>query len=84
MAYMVYTDYQGDRVLPEEVEYFKELEDALRRANEMKEELQYSDEWELGDEFDEGELTDAENDILFVNRDTGMEAYVSIHSFALR
>lgn len=84
MAYMVYTDYQEDRIIPEEVEHFRELDDALRRANELKEEFQHSDEWELGDEFDEGELTDAGNDILFINKKTGMEAYVSIHSFTLR
>lgn len=84
MAYMVYTDYQEDRILPEEAEYYKELDDALKRANEMKAELQNSEEWELGDEFDEEELTDSENDVLFIRKETGMEAYVSIHSFTLR
>lgn len=84
MAYMVYTDYQEDRILPEEAEYYKELDDALKRANEMKTELQNSGEWELGDEFDEEELTDSENDVLFIHKETGMEAYVSIHSFTLR
>lgn len=84
MPYMVYTDYQEDRVLPEEVEHFRELEDALKRANEMKDELQYSGEWEFGDEFDEGELTDSENDVLLIHKETGLEAYVSIHSFELK
>lgn len=79
-AYVVYVDYQDDRVLPEEAEYFYELEDALNRANELKNEFQYSDEWELGDEFDEGELTDTENDVVFINKKTCMKACVSIHS----
>lgn len=84
MAYMVYTDYEDCRVSPEEVEYFKELGDALERANEMKNELQLSDDWVLGDEFDEGELTDAGNTVLFIQKGTGLEAYVSIHSFELK
>lgn len=84
MAYMVYVDYQEDRILPEEIEYFRELDDALKRANELKDEFCNSDEWELGDEFDAGELTDSENDVLFIHKITGMEAYVSIHSFELK
>ena len=47
MAYMVYVDYQEDRILPEEIEYFRELDDALKRANELKDEFCNSDEWEL-------------------------------------
>ena len=84
MAYMVYADHQDDRVLPEEVEYFGRLEDALKRVNELKAEFQDSEDWELGDEFDEGDITDSENDILFINKETGMEAYVAIHSFVLK
>lgn len=84
MAYMVYVDYQEDRILPEEIEHFKELDDALQRANELKDDFYNSDEWELGDEFDAGELTDSENDVLFIHKKTGMEAYVSIHSFELK
>lgn len=81
MPYIVYVDYQEERVLPEGAEHFKSLEKALERANELKEEFQYSDDWELSEEFDEGELTDSENDVLFIHKITGMEAYVSIHSF---
>lgn len=84
MPYMVYTDYEDCRVSPDEVEHFRELGDALERANEMKDELQCSDDWELGDEFDEGELTDAENTVLFIHKGTGLEAYVAIHSFELK
>lgn len=84
MAYMVYVDYQEENVLPEEIEYFEKLEDALERANELKDEFQNSDEWIFGDEFDEGELTDSENDVLFIHKNTCMEAYVSIHSFEMK
>ncbi len=84
MAYMVYVDYQEDRILPEEIEYFRELNNALKRVNELKDDFYNSDEWELGDEFDVGELTDSENDVLFIHKKTGMEAYVSIHSFELK
>lgn len=84
MAYMVYVDYQEERVFPAEIEHFKNLEDALERANELKEEFQDSDDWEIGDEFDEGEITDSENDVLFIHKVTKTEAYVAIHSFALK
>ena len=80
MAYMVYTDYQEDRILPEEAEYYKELDDALKRANEMKAELQNSGEWELGEEFDEEELTDSENDVLFIHKETGVSYRITCNN----
>lgn len=84
MPYMVYVDYQEDRVLPEDAEHFKKLDDALKRVNELKTELKNSDSWGLGEGFDQGEITDPENDVLFINKETGMEAYVSIHSFEFK
>lgn len=84
IAYMVYEDYQDERILPEEAEYFKKIEEALKRFDELKAEFQDSDDWELGNEFNEGDITDFGNDILFINKNTGLEAYLAIHSFVLK
>jgi len=85
-AYMVYVDYQEDRVIPENVEFFRKSGDAIRRFNELIKEFKDSSIWKFSDDFNIEIITNPkspENYILFVN-ESSMEAYVSIHTFDLK
>lgn len=76
--YMVYVDMEDERAHPAEVELFIDKEKAIARANELKNKYQYSSDWELADEFDAEDLTDANNSILFIHKKYCCELTVDI------
>ena len=80
--YEVYIDYQFDRVTPQEIEYFIEKQNAINRFNELKNSM--NPDWELDDEYDEEDITDVNNCILFTHKGSGEECYIEIYEIEVK
>lgn len=84
VAYAVYTEYQEERLDTSYMKFFINKDKAIKEANNQKEELQYSNEWELADEFDSDDLTDSDNAITFIHKIFRLEATVRIDTIEIK
>lgn len=78
-VYIVYVDYEEERLHPTDIEYYKKPGDAIKRANEIKDSFLNSSNWCLEDGAYAGEITKPDASIMFYNRDSYLEAYVLIY-----
>lgn len=82
--YVVYEEYQDERLTTGDMDFFANKEEAIDEFNSRKEDFQYNDEWELSDEFDAEDVTDSDNAVLFIHKTTGLEAYVNIETIKVQ
>ena len=78
--YIVYEEYQEERLSPDDMKFFTNKEQAIEEFNARKNNFLYNSEWEIFDEFDRDDVTDVNNAILFNHKTTQLGMYVNIIS----
>ena len=78
--YIVYEEYQEERLSPDDMKFFTNKEQAIEEFNARKNNFLYNSEWEISDEFDRDDVTDVNNSILFIHKTSKLEMYVNVIS----
>lgn len=78
--YIVYEEYQEERLSPEDMKFFTNKDQAIDEFNARKDNFLYSPDWEISDEFDRDDVTDVNNSVLFIHKTSQTEMYVNVIS----
>lgn len=73
-------NYANENTPLSSVKFYQNKEEAISEFNVLKDEYLYSDDWEISDIFDLGDVTDSDNSIMFTHKTSKIDMFVNIET----